>query len=320
MSNWETLKADAAFLQQNLGALSQRDQEFGGSLVEQFNTRGLSPKQEYWVGELAKRAREAVARKAQPAQPAARIDLTSIVALFRKASTNLKKPYVLVDALNPDHDDRLRLKLAGPSSKYAGQVYVYLDGAFEERLWLGRVDPERMAYIPSRDAERERMVEITERALVAFAADPAGAATRFGRKVGACCFCSRTLNDPRSITVGYGPICAEHFGLPWGEVVEVQDFEQPGEELGSAKRAAIQARQPEVFEYAGFRYAMGEDGQASPLPGQHPAAGKERHIRAAQDEFASLRQRKERADRKAWALHNTPGPREHTPFDDEIPF
>ena len=31
-----------------------------------------------------------------------------------------------------------------------------------------------------------------------------------------CCFCNRALEDERSTAVGYGPICAGHFGLAWG--------------------------------------------------------------------------------------------------------
>jgi hypothetical protein len=41
--------------------------------------------------------------------------------------------------------------------------------------------------------------------------------------------------------------------------------------------------EPEViYEYAGFRYKI-EDGFAVPLPGQHPAANKERHKMAAME-------------------------------------
>lgn len=45
-------------------------------------------------------------------------------------------------------------------------------------------------------------------------------AARFGRLTGACVFCSRKLTDERSIEVGYGPVCAEREGLPWGEVAK----------------------------------------------------------------------------------------------------
>lgn len=42
------------------------------------------------------------------------------------------------------------------------------------------------------------------------------------------------------------------------------------------------------YEYAGFHYTIMHDGlliQASPHSGQHPAAGKNKHIRAAIDGF-----------------------------------
>jgi len=41
------------------------------------------------------------------------------------------------------------------------------------------------------------------------------AAVASGHASGACCFCSRQLDDPRSVAHGYGPICAGHYGLPW---------------------------------------------------------------------------------------------------------
>ena len=42
-------------------------------------------------------------------------------------------------------------------------------------------------------------------------------AAHLGQITGRCVFCSRTLTDERSIAVGYGPVCADHHGLPWGE-------------------------------------------------------------------------------------------------------
>ena len=41
-------------------------------------------------------------------------------------------------------------------------------------------------------------------------------AAEFGHLYGMCVYCGRGLTDERSIAVGYGPICAENHGLPWG--------------------------------------------------------------------------------------------------------
>ena len=43
-------------------------------------------------------------------------------------------------------------------------------------------------------------------------------AAEFGRTTGRCVFCSHRITTPESLTVGYGPTCAERRGLPWGGV------------------------------------------------------------------------------------------------------
>ena len=35
-----------------------------------------------------------------------------------------------------------------------------------------------------------------------------------------CCFCHKELTTKESLAVGYGPLCAEKLGLPWGETAE----------------------------------------------------------------------------------------------------
>ena len=45
--------------------------------------------------------------------------------------------------------------------------------------------------------------------------DPIAAATLSGKLTSCCSFCSRELTDERSVVLGYGPVCAEHWGLPW---------------------------------------------------------------------------------------------------------
>lgn len=48
-------------------------------------------------------------------------------------------------------------------------------------------------------------------------ADPVTVAGEYGRLTGNCCFCGLKLTDARSTAVGYGPVCADKFGLAWGE-------------------------------------------------------------------------------------------------------
>jgi len=45
-------------------------------------------------------------------------------------------------------------------------------------------------------------------------------ALAFSLEGSVCCFCGRELDTAESISVGYGPVCADKHGLPWGEVAE----------------------------------------------------------------------------------------------------
>lgn len=49
------------------------------------------------------------------------------------------------------------------------------------------------------------------------ARDPAGFMARCSKDMGRCCYCNAALDDPRSKQVGYGPVCAVRWGLPWGK-------------------------------------------------------------------------------------------------------
>lgn len=53
-----------------------------------------------------------------------------------------------------------------------------------------------------------------------FSLDPQAVAKACALKLGACSFCGSRLTDPESKARGYGPICADHFALPWGQMTE----------------------------------------------------------------------------------------------------
>lgn len=47
--------------------------------------------------------------------------------------------------------------------------------------------------------------------------DPIKFGSMKGQKFRHCCFCNTELTSKESLFVGYGPICADNWGLPWGE-------------------------------------------------------------------------------------------------------
>lgn len=190
-------------------ALPARDQEFANSLLTQARERykrnpsdaPLSEKQFYWVQQLV--------RRAQPAPADANVGKSAdgIRALFAKVA--LKRPTLRVQA----GDARLTISKAAPHSRNAGCLYVKSGDAY-----VGKIDPQG-AFIASREISDEQRAAAIE-ALASFAADPVKAATLYGQMTGQCCMCGLALTDARSVTVGYGPICAKNWGLPWGHAAD----------------------------------------------------------------------------------------------------
>lgn len=132
-----------------------------------------------------------------------------IVEMLTKAARTLKYPAVEIGF----EQGTIRMNLAGSKARVAGSVNVTSAGSFDARTWYGRIHPDGR-FEPARNGSPAWVTE----ALQQFNADPATMARLQGQRYGACCFCRRELTTNESLAVGYGPICAEKFGLPWGEV------------------------------------------------------------------------------------------------------
>lgn len=129
--------------------------------------------------------------------------------LFARAkSAGLRFPKIRLEASD---GQKVVLSQAGERSKYLGQVMMTDGGPFGSNKFFGRIDS-----AGSLNASASMTAPVRE-LVDALAADPAKVASIYGRKTGSCCFCGRGLEDGRSVAVGYGPVCAEKFGLPWGE-------------------------------------------------------------------------------------------------------
>jgi hypothetical protein len=140
---------------------------------------------------------------------APKLDMTGVNALFDKASASgLKWPKI---RLITPAGQNVALGRAGDRSKYKGQVMVTDGGPFGSNVYFGRVD-QAGEYHPT-DQSTPEIRSLLEQ----LGADPAKVASAYGKLTGNCCFCHRSLfgEDQRSTDVGYGPVCARKFGLPW---------------------------------------------------------------------------------------------------------
>ena len=77
-------------------------------------------------------------------------------------------------------------------------------GPWEGRTFVSRQSSDNFHALPFKQA-------IT--VLEAIAADPIGALQLYGRLIGSCGVCHRTLTDPESIRFGIGPVCRERLGV-----------------------------------------------------------------------------------------------------------
>ena len=131
--------------------------------------------------------------------------LSQIFKMFAHATETgkLKRPAIRLANEDGQH---LHLSLAGAASRNAGYVYVKADSGYEA-TYFGKISPE------GRFQRAGGCTDAVEKLLQDFAANPEELATKYGRLTGCCAFCSRKLTDARSTQVGFGPVCAEKFGL-----------------------------------------------------------------------------------------------------------
>jgi hypothetical protein len=208
---------DIIQLQENLGRLGQRDQQFANSLIADFNRYGrLTPGQQPWVGKLIERA---TAPRPEPT----RIDvgtMAGVIALFRRAQEHLKHPKIVLQC----GTFPVTLSLAGSASKAPGSINVMGEGQYPNREWFGRISPEGQ-FEPSGSLLREQgRLDAIQALLVSLGVDPAGVAKKHGALTGSCCFCNRKLTDAKSVAAGFGPVCADNYGLTaeWKSAVAKQ--------------------------------------------------------------------------------------------------
>lgn len=91
------------------------------------------------------------------------------------------------------------------TGNYIGSVYVVPP---DKPGWYARIETNG-----SLTLNQANTFPGLEEQLRSLAANPAAYAADYGKMHGNCCFCSLPLSDKRSLEAGYGPVCAENYGL-----------------------------------------------------------------------------------------------------------
>lgn len=225
-----TVKHDNDTILRRLEALKNSNTPqsgFAESLYSQWHQRGLSSEQMWWAhktvqdSEKNERIGQAVAQ--HPVEPFKVGNMPEIRSLFDMAGKTLRRPKVRFDF--GTEWGMVQLSVAGANSKHPGAINVTDGGRFGEGIWWGRITLDGV-FVPNQKQPKESL-DVVCKFLSVFAKRPAEVASYYGRLTGNCCFCARRLTDERSVYVGYGPVCAEHYHLPWGDLPPEQEIEEP---------------------------------------------------------------------------------------------
>lgn len=121
----------------------------------------------------------------------------ALFAMFQFASTKLKYPKIRFIA-STEHQESVVLYLAT-----RGYIAVKVDG-----VYVGKLADANSFRMYSGTTELQCSIE-------SFCSNPLESAIVKGQQYGNCCFCGIELTNRASLQMGYGPICADKYGLPW---------------------------------------------------------------------------------------------------------
>lgn len=208
-----------------LAWLKDSRSDFAGSLLDQVEKKGdLSPKQLQAVYQSIAREEDWAKQREQKATQT-QIDMTDLLNRFALAlKAGIKRPKV--------NTGDLLFSLAPANGRNAGHVYVKGEKDWDgERPYFGKITPEGKLYLSAGVSD-----EVRDR-ILAIGSDVVKSAKAHGAQHNNCCFCSRDLTTDESVSNGYGPICADKWGLPWTVTEEFKKakaaLKQANEEVAS---------------------------------------------------------------------------------------
>ena len=105
---------------------------------------------------------------------------------------------------------RVKLYRQTSRSKAPGAISLNDGGPKGADVWYGSIALDG-TFRPTRACPPSVKATVAE-----FAADPGAYAAAYGKGTSRCCFCATEITTDESKAVGYGPVCASNYGLPWG--------------------------------------------------------------------------------------------------------
>lgn len=132
-----------------------------------------------------------------------------VVELLHSAKDHIKWPKIRLE-------NNYVLSIAGNNAKFPKSVNITDDKPYGYNVWFGRIFLNGQFQPAKHLAANDVKKLLCE--LDLFVQNPAEYAKGYGQLTNNCMYCGRQLTNPQSVAVGYGPICAAHYGLPYGEL------------------------------------------------------------------------------------------------------
>lgn len=133
--------------------------------------------------------------------------VSKIIDLFNMSAKKLKNPKI---RFYDEETEQCFFLVLPKNTRYRGEYLAIYTQRYSEYIGKMTYDGE---FIPFRGS-KEKTRDIVEANLKELAQFPIEKVRAYGHKFNHCCFCGKELSDAESVKMGYGPICAKHFGLP----------------------------------------------------------------------------------------------------------
>lgn len=131
-----------------------------------------------------------------------RLDVEPIVDFLNGAAARgLKRPRLRVLAVDEVSEMVFSITTMGSAP---GSLSIRIKGT-----WIGSVKPDGLVVGYELVTDK-----VLQQYLLSIASNPLAAAQKFAALTCKCAFCNKNLEDDGSVEVGYGPVCAKHWGLP----------------------------------------------------------------------------------------------------------
>jgi hypothetical protein len=122
----------------------------------------------------------------------------------------LKRPMIRMQVNNRRY--KIYLSKRGTLCFKSGKVMPGTSDPVGDEEYVGCLFNGKFLPNKARDVLTEEQVVLDNLSI-----DPVGFLFKTSKDMDRCCYCNLPLEDKRSKDVGYGPICAGRWGLPWGE-------------------------------------------------------------------------------------------------------